>query len=187
MAAALMAPAMTLAHGADKKIEASTFTPTQLIGKLNYKNKMHSDLGSLAKSQASNAKVRDFGEKLVKDHQQLESDLKTYAKDVGISLADADRQFQNAMETQTTGEPTKSWKAKADDKLDRLRALKGVQFDRQFLSDVSEGSQRMVSFLQDYKAKQSDQKLKGLVDQFITTLRGHQREAEKLQGSLPSA
>ena len=51
--------------------------------------KMEVDLGRLAEQNASNPKVKQFGERMVKDHTSLNSDLSTVAKSVGLTVPTA--------------------------------------------------------------------------------------------------
>ena len=190
IAAILMAPVAALAHDYEKNVDAASYTPEQFIGKLNHKNRMHLDLGSMAQGQAASSKVKMLADRMVKDHTRLDSLLFEYAAEQSVAVADAERAFGQLMETSMTAQgetPRKPWKAEDEEKMDRLRSMTGPQFDRQFLSTIASGSQRMVGFLEQYKASQDDKKVKRLVDKFISTFRSHQREAEKLQGSLPAA
>jgi predicted outer membrane protein len=62
------------------------FSDSKAVNKLHHVNAMNIDLGTLAQSRASTDKVKKFGERLVKDHQRLDTQITQYAKDKGINL-----------------------------------------------------------------------------------------------------
>src|SRR5439155_12336179 len=130
LGAVLVTPLAALAHGYDKKVDAATVTPLQMIGKLKAKDRMHTDLASIASTQGSSVKVRSFADKIVKDHEKLGTDLQQYAKDTGITFADAERANEQLMDKMKSeaGEAGKSWKAMHEEKLDRLRGMNGAKF-----------------------------------------------------------
>src|SRR5438309_1409062 len=50
IAAVMVTPLVALAHGNEKAVDAANYTPAQLVGKLKAKDKMHTELGSLAQT-----------------------------------------------------------------------------------------------------------------------------------------
>lgn len=71
-------------------------------------------------------------------------------------------------------------------KLDELKNLQGPEFDAQFLSNVSEASQRSLDRLQGWKG-QGNKKLDLLIDKAVRMIGDHQKEAERLQQKVPAA
>jgi predicted outer membrane protein len=240
ISATLLVPVLALADDSAKKVDAASYTPSQFIGKLAHKNTMKSDIASLAKTNASSAKVKAFGAKIVKDYQKLDRAVNDYAKANDISLSTARMEFEQLMEesftpdeaaatppipeagteagrpagtvasgqsaTPPTGETgaeagrsagtvasgqsaeaAESWKASSKEKLEQLRAMSGADFDREFLTRISEGADNMIMFLDEYKAEQADKKLNSLINQYVSTLKNHQREAKRLLGDVPAA
>ena len=195
--AAVLVPFIALAHGDKPKLEAAAFTPTQVIGKLSAKSSMRVEIGGFARINSSNPRIQKLGEKLVKDHGSLDQALLDYAKAEGISVVDAVRAYEDLMdksyagmhpggaESEAAAQP-RTWKDEKREKVDRLRARTGADFDREFLADVAEGSGRMISFLQEFKGQQTDRKLTALLNRFISAYQGHQRDAQKLQSEVPA-
>ena len=48
IAAVMVTPLVALAHGNEKAVDAANYTPAQLVGKLKAKDRMHTDLASIA-------------------------------------------------------------------------------------------------------------------------------------------
>jgi putative membrane protein len=76
--------------------------------------KMEVDLGRLAEQNGSDAKVKDFGARMVKDHTKLNSELGTVAKSIGLTVPTA-----LAAEQQT--------------EYAKLAKLSGTKFDKAFM------------------------------------------------------
>src|SRR5207244_1360590 len=130
--ALLLTPLVAFAHSTETQADASRVTPTQLVGKLKAKDKMHSELGALGSSQGSSDKVRKFGDKVASDTSKLEDALSDYANAAKITMADADAAYDRMMGDAAKAEPgtaKKSWKAEHQEKLDKIRAMKGAAFD----------------------------------------------------------
>src|SRR5688572_31701978 len=107
--AALLAPVLALAtdvKSKDKSVETRStsekrtetysksettmvMTPTQALSKLHKVNMKHVELGNLAQLNSTNDKVKQFGARLVRDHQRLDKQVIDYAKDKNIVLTSA--------------------------------------------------------------------------------------------------
>jgi predicted outer membrane protein len=83
-------------------------------------------LGQLAQSKASNAAVKQFGQRMVNDHTRLEQDLSSMVSGNGIALNPALTTDQN-------------------DKINSLQSLSGPQFDQAYMSLMIQGHQTDVS------------------------------------------
>jgi len=89
-------------------------------------NLMEIRLGQLAESKASNAAVKQFGQRMVNDHTRLEQDLSSMASANGIAL-------------NPTLTPAQS------DNIARLQNLSGPQFDQAYMSLMIQGHQTDVA------------------------------------------
>ena len=75
------------------------------------------ELGQLAADKASNAKVKEFGQRMVTDHGKAGDELKTLAASKNITLPTAINAKQKATK-------------------DRLSKLSGAAFDRAYVADM---------------------------------------------------
>ena len=89
-------------------------------------NLMEIRLGQLAQSKASNAAVKQFGQRMVNDHTRLEQDLSSMVSGNGIALNPALTSAQN-------------------DNINRLQNLSGPQFDQAYMSMMIQGHQTDVA------------------------------------------
>jgi predicted outer membrane protein len=70
-----------------------------------------------------------------------------------------------------------------DTRWDRLRTLKGAEFDSEYLSMTAEGARKNISVLEGARIK-GDRKLDKVIDQAVRIFRDHQDQAEKLQRDI---
>jgi len=89
-------------------------------------NLMEIRLGQLAQSKASNAAVKQFGQRMVNDHTRLEQDLSSIVSANGIALNPALTPAQN-------------------DNIARLQNFSGPQFDQAYMSLMIQGHQTDVA------------------------------------------
>lgn len=83
--------------GSDKGLSGQTgmvgqgeaLSKNQLINKLHRVNQMEIEVGNLAQTHARSAKVKQFGETLVKDHTKADKDVMDFAKSNNITLSEA--------------------------------------------------------------------------------------------------
>jgi putative membrane protein len=69
--------------------KGDVLTKSQLINKLHKVNQMEIEVGNLAQTHAKSAKVKQFGETLVKDHTKADKDVLDFAKANNIVLSEA--------------------------------------------------------------------------------------------------
>lgn len=72
-----------------EKEKGDVLTKSQLINKLHHVNQMEIEVGNLAQTHAKSAKVKQFGETLVKDHTKADKDVMDFAKNNNIVLSEA--------------------------------------------------------------------------------------------------
>jgi putative membrane protein len=143
----------------------------QIVAKLHHTNQMEIDAGKLAQDQGQSKKVRDFGARLVKDHQAADKKVMAYADKKGIDA--------NAMPPAGTDD-----EAKDQEKMDHLRNLKGAAFDREFATMMAEGHQKAIDLVQGATGRVNDPALRTMLTQLLPTLQKHHSIAEGLAGSL---
>ena len=89
-------------------------------------NLMEIRLGQLAQSKASNAAVKQFGQRMVNDHTRIEQDLSSIVSANGIALNPTLTSDQN-------------------NKINSLQGLSGSQFDQAYMSLMIQGHQTDVA------------------------------------------
>jgi putative membrane protein len=143
----------------------------RVVAKLHHINQMEIDAGKLAQDKGQSKKVRDFGGRLVRDHQAADKKVMSYADKKGIDA--------NAMPPAGTDQ-----EAKDQEKMDRLRNLSGAQFDREFATMMAEGHQKAIEMVQAAQGRVNDPALRTMLTQLLPTLQKHHDIAESLAGSL---
>ena len=86
-------------------------------------------LGQLAAERASNAQVKQFGRRMVTDHQKANNELKQIASKMAVQL------------------PTAA-DAKHQELYDRLSKLKGAEFDKEYMKAMVDGHQEVAQELE---------------------------------------
>ena len=161
---------------ADKKIGKLTDTELQVLAHVHHVNQMEIDMGKLAQKKGSTAGVRDFGKMLVKDHEQNDKDLRALAKKEGATIpkeviADADKQEMKDN----------------DAMVKKMRAMKGAEFDREFLDMMVQGHEKELVRADAAMASIQDPDLQSFVKDMRPVLQRHVDQARDLQKGNPQA
>ena len=183
---------------------SEAFSPDKVVNKLNKIGQKHIELGSLGTSQATNKDVKKLGEKMVKDYEKLDAEVNKYAKSKGITVGQVMGGESPGMQggamggagtmgeavegddPSKVGEAGKQMGQEYKEGFEELRGLQGAEFDSKFLSMVIDNAQQFTPILSGWKG-QGDKKLDKLIDRTVKLLGDHQKEAQRLQGKIPSA
>jgi putative membrane protein len=122
-------------------------------------------LGELAQQKASVAGVRDFGRRMVDDHQAADANLKQVADKLGVALP-------NALDTQDQAT------------YDRLAKLNGAEFDRAYMQDMVADHRKDVADFQKESSAAQNPDLGDFVRKTTPTLQQHLAMAQQVQDSL---
>lgn len=165
-----------------KTVQAGDASPTDadsvMLMKLHHGNQMEIQMGALAKSQASDKRVKDYGEKMVKDHTALDKDVTKFAtKTKKIALPDM---------------PPDAVVPKADmDKemasMDKLKGLNGPAFDREYMAAMNADHAKDISEVTTAREATTDKKLKKLLDHGLSVMQDHKKIVEKWEAKAPEA
>jgi len=117
-------------------------------------------IGQLAQTQGVSQRVKDFGKLLVDDHGAHKQELKTLAATTGVAVTD---------------EPT----AEAKSNLDKLKTLRGAEFDKQFKSMMIEDHTKDIAKYEK-QASSDDAQTAALAKKTLPTLRKHLDVAKAL-------
>lgn len=115
-------PAATPSQSADREMSNDLPFLREAAGV----NLMEIRLGQLAQSKASNAAVKQFGQRMVNDHTRIEQDLSSMASANGIALNPTLTSDQN-------------------DKINNLQNISASQFDQAYMTLMIQGHQTDVA------------------------------------------
>ena len=110
-------------------------------------------IGQLAQTQGTSQKLKDFGRVLVEDHGSHKEELKTLAGTAGVTVTD---------------EPSAEGKAN----LEKLKALSGAEFDKQFKAMMIEDHTKDIAKYEK-QAASSDEQTAALAQKTLPILRKH--------------
>ena len=119
----------------------------------------------VAAKQASDPAVKEFANKMVKEHTQCNEGLAKIAKDKSIAIA-------VGAEKDTR------------DTLTRLGNLKGAEFDREYLRVMVEGHEKGIRMCEAQAKSGKDEKLNTFATLTLARLKDHLKEAKDLAAKL---
>src|SRR4051812_7393665 len=123
------------------------------------------ELGQLAKTKGTTQAVRDFGDRMVKDHQKANDELKDIASKKGAQIpADLTRTEKSTM--------------------DKLQKANGANFDKEYADLMLKDHKTDVKEFKDAADDVKDPELKAFAQKTIPTLEEHLRMAQNMQRSL---
>lgn len=124
-------------------------------------------MGQLAADKAGSPDVKAFGQQMVDDHTKANDQLKSIAKDEGMTLPGDVNQKQQAM-------------------YDRLSKLSGADFDKQYVKSMVMDHQEDVKDFQKEANSGKDEKIKSFASQTLPTLQQHLDKIKSIQSKMGS-
>ena len=121
-------------------------------------------LGKMAQNKASEGGVKDFGQKLVRDHTNAYEKLTVLANKDGAGIP-------------------KGIDVRRDRTVEELMRLKGGTFDRQFLREEVRDHEKALAEFRREAEHGHDSDVKAYASQMIPTLEQHLHTAESLEKS----
>ncbi|BAZ48018.1 outer membrane protein [Nostoc sp. NIES-4103] len=118
-------------------------------------------LGQLASQRAGNNAVKEFGQRMVTDHTQVNNQLKQLATQKGVTL------------------PT-TLDSKNQQLKQRLSRLSGANFDREYMNQMVQDHQKDVSAFQTEAQQGQDPDVKAFAAQALPTLQEHLQQARSI-------
>lgn len=143
------------------------------VNMLNHESQMEVQLGQLAQQKGVSRSVRDYGARLVKDHQGAIQKLSTYAQKKNLTLGEpqADNDFQKTLMNAEQADMAK------------LQSLQGPAFDRAFLAHmVGDHDADIAMVMAGQQQFANNTELRGQLDSLLPTLRQHRDQAYRLLG-----
>lgn len=183
-AAGLSAPAGVLAAnrdpagsktqgtGASSAAKAPDKKLVEGLEKLHAGNQAEIQGGKLAQRSATNADVKAFGEKLVTDHMQMDQQLTSTARTLGVSLEG--KEFTKAHKD-------------GQKRMTSLAKKTGADFDKAYVKDMVKDHEKDADDVKDLgeRARKDGQTdVATLLDQAEQTIQGHLATAKQLEDTV---
>lgn len=111
-------------------------------------------LGHVAERQAASQDVKAFGERMVRDHEKANADLRSIAEKLKLKVP-----------------ATLSTKHQAT--VDRLSALNGAEFDRQYMAHMVQDHEHDVATFETVANDATDPQVREVAKRILPTLREH--------------
>jgi len=121
-------------------------------------------LGQIAASNASDADIKNFGQRMVTDHSSANDQLKAAAQQDGVQLPQ---------------DVSKEHKAAAD----RLSKLQGDAFDKEYARMMVKDHEEDVALFKKEATSGKDANLKAFAQKTLPTLEDHLKMAQQLNAS----
>ena len=137
---------------------------SKVLAELHHSNLAEIEMGKLAQKNGKSDGVKQYGERLEKDHKDAEKKVKDLADQMKIKLKDKDEVLAS----------------KDHRNMNRLKALKGAQFDQQFAKAMSDDHKKDISMLKQSQSKLTGSPVGNLVSQLLPVLEEHERIANDL-------
>jgi putative membrane protein len=123
------------------------------------------ELGRLAVERASNARVKEFGQRMIDDHTQANTELRVAAREQGISLPmELDAEHRTA--------------------IDRFARLSGPAFDQAYMRDMVMDHEQDVAEFARAAQTPGDSPVKSFAVKALPTLQDHLKVARDVDGQL---
>lgn len=147
-----------------------------VLSEMHAINQLEIKAGSIAKEQGATSQVREYGDRLLRDHTKADAMVQSFAESRGIELM---------------GEP--SLPLDVQQKLDsakltmqRVEAMRGVEFDEEFLELMKGGHVAAITTLGEAHQTLEGTDLGGLIGKLLPILEQHYEIAAMLDIRLLS-
>lgn len=142
---------------------------TRTLQELRSLNAMAIHAGTLASQRANNARLKDFGGRVAREHQSIDERLVRFA---------TDRQLALGAEAQLRPE--------AQQTLQQLQAAQGSEFDRIYVDQLVNGHMQYVQQLKDMRDRTpgKDPELKKWLDDAENVEEAHLTEARQIRQQI---
>jgi putative membrane protein len=141
---------------------SKTVTPQSFATQAAVIGKAEIELGQLAAQKSQDKGVRDYAQRMVKDHQAADAKLKKIAGEESLTLPQALDPEHQALKT-------------------KLSALQGEAFDREYAKAMAKGHDKAVALFESAsKAEKMPAELKEFAASTLPTLKEHMEMAHEL-------
>jgi putative membrane protein len=137
----------------------------RFLGQVTQASLLNIEMGKLAQDRASSDAVKEFGKKMIADHERGLTIFKRVADRDGVAV---DAQLD----------------AKHKERLDRLAKLSGAEFDRAYIKDQLKAHQRMVSYFQSEADNSTESIASKMANNMLPAVQKHLNETKELNKNL---
>jgi putative membrane protein len=127
------------------------------LSMLHLINRFEVAAAQLATQNSQNARVRRYGEQLIRDHRQSDSTMREFLER---------RNARFATPTPRDGLGEERIRARKET-LDRLRGLQGPEFDQEFLPAMAAGHEYTIQLVQEARNTTEDAAFRGLLGRLL--------------------
>lgn len=148
-----------------------------VLAKLHRINELEIEAGTLAKQNSQTARVQRFGDQLVRDHRQADALIREFAEQRDAQLTTPtpkDGLEQERMQTQQAA-------------VERMRTLRGAEFDREFLPAMVAGHENAIQLIQEARNQTEDDEFRSLLARLLPVLQQHRDLASRLSEEAESS
>jgi len=145
----------------------------EILSRIHHVNQLEVDAGKLAAQNGQLAQVKSYGQMLQKDHAKADQELTDFAKKNKITLHEP--HALNADDQQMLDEQNQLGQ--------KLGALKGADFDREFANAMLQGHSDVITMLEQSRGSAKGA-VKGFYDKLLPTLRHHRDMAADIVAGI---
>jgi putative membrane protein len=163
---------------AQKQLEQRT------LAKLHQINQHEIQAGQLAQQRSQSPELKHYGETLVNDHRQLDTQVTAFAERNDMTLPSA-QQNPSGSDARVQSELQKMEQAQQAH-AQHLESISNDQFDREFASMMLDGHQQAIQLVKDARSQSKDVMFKSLLADALPVLKRHLETARQLQRQASS-
>jgi len=185
--------------------QARQYRNERIVSLIHQANLQEMEAGKLAQAKSNSQSVKDFAAQMVTDHQKADDQVRAYAQKHDIDLDTLVQRLAQGREdrveldrrAKSVGSATGEWaftseqvvRSKRDDDrtLERLRTLDGAAFDREFVSAMVDGHQKVIDRLTAVRDRSIDPDLRSLIVDLLPTIKHHLEMLQALQETVSKA
>lgn len=160
-----------------QKAAKLTDAELQVMAHYHSVNKMEIDLGKAASKKATDQAVKSYGDMLVKEHGEADKKLMALAKQT----------HQTIPAEKPATDVEKQAKAEEKASAQKLKTLKGADFEREYLRMMVQGHEKELAQIDAKKAQVTNTELSSMLDEVKPMLQHHADAARDLQKNEPTA
>lgn len=161
----------TKKQGAAATQQQTKLSDAQIAAVVVAANDIDIEMGKLARDTSKNTAVKAFAERMVADHESVNAQTNDLAEKLDVKPEESD--LSKGLEK--TAEQTK----------DRLKDMKGAQFDSEYIKNEIAFHQQVIDTVDKALLPNAQNaELKALIQQVRPTLQSHLDHAKQVQGQL---
>ena len=158
--------------GMNNMANAGAWTNDHIFGFAHNANAGEIALGKLASTKATNAKVKEFGREMVKDHTDMMGDMHSL---MGKVNATADSTWDDAKDLADHGR---------DELKDLTDKAKGADWDKVYIDGAVDDHQKVLDKLQDAAKNSTDSTVTASLAKATAKVQEHLTKAQSIKAGL---